>query len=231
MAAFRGSRMRRRRWGSSASPPRSRLRRGQGCVTPACGGPSVPQGPSRLEAVMGARARLGRGGLPHPQCVDAPPARRRAHSRRAAGPGVVPRRRVQQRIRRLGLVRRPPAGRGGGVVVVTANYRLGPLGYLYLPELGIENLGVQDQAAVLGWVGRNVATFGGNPGAVTVGGQSAGAYSALYLALSPVTGPTSARSSARAGPGGCRRRTPPRRPATPGVCWRSSAWRRRRPGC
>jgi len=33
------------------------------------------------------------------------------------------------------------------IVVVTANYRLGPLGYLYLPELGIENLGTQDQAA------------------------------------------------------------------------------------
>jgi len=32
------------------------------------------------------------------------------------------------------------------IVVVTANYRLGPLGYLYLPELGIENLGTQDQA-------------------------------------------------------------------------------------
>ncbi|MFH8776101.1 carboxylesterase family protein [Streptomyces sp. NPDC017958] len=75
----------------------------------------------------------------------------------------------------------------GDIVVVTANYRVGPLGYLYLPEIGAANLGPQDQAAVLRWVRDNVASFGGDPRNVTVGGQSAGAYSALSLALDPQT--------------------------------------------
>ncbi|WP_228559378.1 carboxylesterase/lipase family protein [Catenulispora pinisilvae] len=77
----------------------------------------------------------------------------------------------------------------GDIVVVTANYRIGPLGYLYLPELGVENLGTQDQGAVLDWVARNIAGFGGDPEQITVGGQSAGAFSSLYLAASPTTGP------------------------------------------
>jgi para-nitrobenzyl esterase len=73
------------------------------------------------------------------------------------------------------------------IVVVTANYRLGALGYLYKPEIGADNLGAQDQAAVLRWVHDNIAAFGGDPAQVTVGGQSAGAYSALYLAIDPAT--------------------------------------------
>jgi para-nitrobenzyl esterase len=76
----------------------------------------------------------------------------------------------------------------GDIVVVTANHRLGPLGYLYLPEAGVENLGVQDQAAVLAWVQDNIAAFGGDPDNVTVGGQSAGAFAALYHAVAPATG-------------------------------------------
>lgn len=75
----------------------------------------------------------------------------------------------------------------GDFVVVTANYRVGPLGYLYLPEIGAANIGPQDQAAVLRWVQHNIASFGGDPRAVTVGGQSAGAYSSLMLALDPAT--------------------------------------------
>ncbi|MBY8885355.1 carboxylesterase family protein [Streptomyces sp. PTM05] len=75
----------------------------------------------------------------------------------------------------------------GDMVVVTANYRLGPLGYLHLPQLGAENLGSQDQAAALRWVRETIASFGGDPGSVTVGGQSAGAYSALSLAVDPRT--------------------------------------------
>ncbi|MEV6611490.1 carboxylesterase family protein [Kutzneria sp. NPDC051319] len=73
------------------------------------------------------------------------------------------------------------------IVVVTANYRLGALGYLYKPEIGADNLGPQDQGAVLRWVRDNIAAFGGDPDQVTVGGQSAGAYSALYLAIDPAT--------------------------------------------
>lgn len=75
----------------------------------------------------------------------------------------------------------------GDIVVVTANYRVGPLGYLYLPEIGAANLGSQDQAALLTWVRDNIASFGGDPREVTVGGQSAGAYSSLALALDPRT--------------------------------------------
>ena len=66
----------------------------------------------------------------------------------------------------------------GDMVVVTANYRVGPLGYLYLPAIGADNLGTQDQGAVLRWVQDNIAEFGGDPRNLTAGGQSAGAYSA-----------------------------------------------------
>jgi para-nitrobenzyl esterase len=90
----------------------------------------------------------------------------------------------------------------GDIVVVTANYRVGPLGYLHLPHIGADNLGVQDQAAVLHWVKDNIAVFGGDPGAVTVGGQSAGAYSALSLALAPDTGSLVRRVIAQSGPWG-----------------------------
>ena len=75
----------------------------------------------------------------------------------------------------------------GDIVVVTANYRLGPLGYLWLPEEGADNLGNRDQAAVLAWVHETIGAFGGDPRAVTVGGQSAGSYSAMGLALDPAT--------------------------------------------
>jgi para-nitrobenzyl esterase len=77
----------------------------------------------------------------------------------------------------------------GDIVVVTANYRVGSLGYLYLPELGVENLGTRDQDAVLAWVKRNIGGFGGDPDEITVGGQSAGAFSATYLAVAPASAP------------------------------------------
>ena len=90
----------------------------------------------------------------------------------------------------------------GDMVVVTANYRVGPLGYLYLPEIGAANLGPQDQAAVLAWVRDNIASFGGDPRHVTVGGQSAGAYSALALALDPRTSGLVTRVLLESGPFG-----------------------------
>ena len=90
----------------------------------------------------------------------------------------------------------------GDMVVVTANYRVGPLGYLYLPEIGAANLGPQDQAAVLAWVRDNIASFGGDPRNVTVGGQSAGAYSALSLALDPQTSGLVTRVLLESGPFG-----------------------------
>jgi para-nitrobenzyl esterase len=71
-----------------------------------------------------------------------------------------------------------------GVVCVTINYRLGAEGFLYLGD-GIANLGLLDQIAALEWVRGNIASFGGDPGRVTVAGQSAGAMSITTLMAMP----------------------------------------------
>jgi para-nitrobenzyl esterase len=81
--------------------------------------------------------------------------------------------------------------RRGDVVVVSFNYRLGALGFLYLPELAREeggasgNFGLLDQLAALAWVRDNIAAFGGDPQRVTLFGQSAGAMSAAALLGAP----------------------------------------------
>ena len=80
--------------------------------------------------------------------------------------------------------------RNGDAVVVTINYRLGPLGFLYLADLfdGLEhsgNLGILDQIAALEWVRDNIAGFGGDPGNVTIFGESAGAGSVGTLLGTP----------------------------------------------
>src|SRR2546430_49760 len=67
-----------------------------------------------------------------------------------------------------------------GVVCVTINYRLGAEGFLWLDD-GISNLGLLDQLAALGWVQENISAFGGDPGNVTVFGESAGAFSVASL--------------------------------------------------
>lgn len=65
--------------------------------------------------------------------------------------------------------------RRGDVVVVTINYRLGALGFLYAPQLGASgNEALLDQVAALRWVRNEIAAFGGDPENVTVFGQSAG---------------------------------------------------------
>ncbi|CAI3797325.1 carboxylesterase/lipase family protein [Pseudarthrobacter sp. MM222] len=67
------------------------------------------------------------------------------------------------------------------VVVVALNYRLGALGFLHLPELlgpayaDSSNVALLDQLEALRWVARNIASFGGDPGNVTLFGESAGA--------------------------------------------------------
>ncbi|MGH9130342.1 MAG: carboxylesterase/lipase family protein [Acidimicrobiales bacterium] len=82
--------------------------------------------------------------------------------------------------------------RRGDVVVVTFNYRLGVLGFLYLGETSagtgdgaVGNFGLLDQLAALRWVRQNAAAFGGDPDCVTVFGQSAGAMSIGALFASP----------------------------------------------
>lgn len=71
-----------------------------------------------------------------------------------------------------------------GIVCVTINYRVGAEGFLYLPD-GDANLGLLDQVAALEWVRENIAAFGGDPGNVTIFGQSAGAMSVGTLLSMP----------------------------------------------
>ncbi|XP_034241536.1 esterase E4-like [Thrips palmi] len=72
------------------------------------------------------------------------------------------------------------------IVVVTIKYRLNVFGFLNLDnEIVPGNAGIKDQIAALKWVSENIAKFGGDPNEITVGGQSAGAVSAHWLALLP----------------------------------------------
>lgn len=75
----------------------------------------------------------------------------------------------------------------GDVIVVTPNYRLGALGFLSAPSLDTAggNYGLMDQTAALQWVRRNAARFGGDPGNVTLAGQSAGARSVCAQLAAP----------------------------------------------
>lgn len=79
------------------------------------------------------------------------------------------------------------------VVVVTFNYRLGPFGFLSLPEFAEEdpygssgNYGLLDQVKALEWVSKNIAGFGGDPGNITIFGESAGGWSVCNLLASPL---------------------------------------------
>jgi para-nitrobenzyl esterase len=78
-----------------------------------------------------------------------------------------------------------------GIVVVSLNYRLGIFGFFSHPELTKEqpdhasgNQGLLDQLAALRWVSANIAAFGGDPGNVTIAGESAGAHSVSALMAS-----------------------------------------------
>ena len=78
-----------------------------------------------------------------------------------------------------------------GVILVSIAYRLGPLGFLAHPELSAEspekvsgNYGLLDQIAGLKWVQKNIHAFGGNPGKVTIFGESAGGISVSMLCIS-----------------------------------------------
>jgi para-nitrobenzyl esterase len=78
-----------------------------------------------------------------------------------------------------------------GMVVVSINYRLGRFGFFAHPALlaahegPVGNFGYMDQIAALRWVRDNIAAFGGDPGKVTLVGESAGGASVLHLLTSP----------------------------------------------
>jgi len=79
-----------------------------------------------------------------------------------------------------------------GVVLVSINYRVGPLGFLAHPELSAEspahvsgNYGLLDQIEGLRWVQHNIEAFGGDPEKVTIFGESAGGISVSMLCASP----------------------------------------------
>jgi carboxylesterase type B len=92
---------------------------------------------------------------------------------------------------------------GRGVVVVTLDYRVGFEGFGHIPGVP-DNRGLRDQVAALEWVRRDIAAFGGDPGNVTVFGQSAGAASAVLLASSPAARGLFRRVIAQSVPAGCR---------------------------
>jgi len=78
------------------------------------------------------------------------------------------------------------------IVVVSINYRLGPFGFLDVPGLSAPspgategNFGLLDQEAALRWTAANIAAFGGDPGRVSIAGESAGGWSMCALMASP----------------------------------------------
>jgi para-nitrobenzyl esterase len=104
--------------------------------------------------------------------------------------------------------------REGDVVVVTINYRLGLLGFLAHPALeepgqtwlhgepwsGFGNWGLADQVAALQWVGDHIEDFGGDPGNVTIFGESAGGMSITALMATPAASGLFHRAIVESGP-------------------------------
>ena len=73
------------------------------------------------------------------------------------------------------------------VVLVTFNYRLGPLGFLTTDDkTAAGNQGLRDQVMVLNWVKANIGKFGGDPDKVTIFGEDSGAASVTLMAMSPL---------------------------------------------
>jgi para-nitrobenzyl esterase len=96
-----------------------------------------------------------------------------------------------------------------GIVLVTVNYRLGPLGFFAHPALTREagsqaplgNYGLMDQIAALEWVKRNIAAFGGDPNDVTLFGESAGGSDVLALLATPKAWPLFQKAIVESGGG------------------------------
>lgn len=87
----------------------------------------------------------------------------------------------------------------GDIVVVHANYRLGALGWLCWPGLADGNMGLSDQATALRWVADTIASFGGDPESITIGGQSAGASTSGRLLRDPLMRPLVRRALFQSG--------------------------------
>ena len=167
---------RRRRSGIGSAPP-SRSRPGAACATPSPTARSPPSRPTPAVA-RSSRSVDPRRGLPEPQPLDPRP-----WSGRAPGDGLDPRRHVRVRHGGSAWYDGSRFARDG-VVCVTINYRVGAEGFLYLDD-GTANLGLLDQIAALEWVQENIAAFGGDPGNVTIFGESAGAMSLGTLLAMP----------------------------------------------
>ncbi|WP_326561888.1 carboxylesterase/lipase family protein [Micromonospora sp. NBC_01796] len=93
----------------------------------------------------------------------------------------------------------------GDVVVVSVNYRLGMLGFLAHPALeagasASGNFGIEDQQAALRWVRRNATAFGGDPGNVTLFGESAGSFSTCAHLAAPASAGLFHRAIMQSGP-------------------------------
>ncbi|WP_280205558.1 carboxylesterase family protein [Nocardia farcinica] len=142
-----------------------------GVIDASTRGPSAPQLPSRLEAVMGAPAPFEQSEdclrLTVTAPVQPPPGGSAVlvwlHGGAYLSGGGE-----------WNLYDADRLVRETGIVVVSVSYRLGVLGWLRAAGVSEGNLGLLDQLAALGWVRENIRAFGGDPARVTVAGQSAG---------------------------------------------------------
>uniref|UniRef100_A0A8D2IWM7 Carboxylic ester hydrolase n=1 Tax=Varanus komodoensis TaxID=61221 RepID=A0A8D2IWM7_VARKO len=92
----------------------------------------------------------------------------------------------------------------GNVIVVTLNYRLGPLGFLSTGDASLPgNYGLKDQHMAIAWVKRNIKNFGGDPDNITIFGESAGATSVSLQTLSPYNKGLIRRAISQSGVGLC----------------------------
>jgi para-nitrobenzyl esterase len=94
-----------------------------------------------------------------------------------------------------------------GAICMAINYRMGVEGFLAIPGVPT-NLGLRDQIAALEWVRDNAAAFGGDPGNVTVFGESAGAMAIANLLASPLAKGLFVRAIVQSGHGGMTRSLP-----------------------
>jgi carboxylesterase type B len=69
------------------------------------------------------------------------------------------------------------------LIVVAINYRVGPFGFLTNGDEVVPNIGLRDQRKAMEWVQQHIASFGGDPDRVVIGGTSAGAASAVFHLL------------------------------------------------